>query len=972
MASLSSASTISHYKIIGPIGSGGMGEVYKALDLQLGRIVALKTLLPLKAGEPGAHLRFLREARAASILAHPSICTIYEIREEGDLTFIAMEYVEGRTIQDILDDGPLSPESALGYALDVADALQEAHRNGVIHRDIKPSNIIVNARDVAVVLDFGLAKQISFAKGLNEELPTLMELTSTTTLVGTAPYMPPEQIRGEPLDARSDIFSFGVTFYEMLTGVRPFNSLNTVDVLYSILHNEPEPINKIRPELGEELAAIVSKTLEKDKSHRYESADHLRLELTAYIQNSGYLVRGVSSSPVSSRSVAQVRTAVLASRARSKSARPTGTRALLPYALILFIAIALAAGVWWFLVRNNSTASNPLLSLRHVQVIDWKNETGEFGTDAVFSHDGRMIAFSSIRGKYRDIWLKQTTMGDANQITRGEWNSWNPIWSPDNQQIAFLSRRGDKTAIWRMPVLGGTPTLIASLSNGGERLRYWSKDGATIYYELVRNLYAVDIATQKTKQVTNFEEDEHSENLNFSVSPQEDHIAYVDRRNGQVDVWAQPIGGGPAVQVTHDEAEDLNPVWHPDGKRIIYSCMRNGVDQICVAYLDGREPVQITSGETNKLVSDVSGVGAAILYAVSKEESDIWGVKVGNGAEREITSEAATELWPSISPDGKTIAYQSISDPEQGSKLHESLILVRPVENEGQKIQLAAGGINPTWSPDGGRLAFVRRSGVTSDIWTVRATSGDEKQLTNRGVAVGYSPLPYNRLESLSYSWSPDASKIAYLAGAGQYSLAVVAADGSGDTTISNTSGMTRYCPIWSPDSSGLAYVVFAKDGSGERAWSIWLADLKTNKSVAIFQAPSAILLLGWLGSGSELLAATIESQRIFSATQPAEVHLILIPRSGGAGQALTILKSAYFNNIHLSPDKGTIAFVARNDGKDNIWTMPARGGEAKKLTSNTDSRLYFSSMGFSTDGQTIYFGKQSSSTVISMIDNFK
>src|SRR5713101_9024529 len=181
MPRLEPESTISHYKIKELIASGGMGEVYRAIDLQLGRVVALKTILTHKVDDPNADRRLLREARSASILSHPSICTIYEVGQESDLTFIAMQYITGRTIQDILVEGQLPAEKVLGYALDIADALDEAHRNGVVHRDIKPSNIIVNERDVAVVLDFGLAKQVSFTKALDEELPTQMNLTSATT-----------------------------------------------------------------------------------------------------------------------------------------------------------------------------------------------------------------------------------------------------------------------------------------------------------------------------------------------------------------------------------------------------------------------------------------------------------------------------------------------------------------------------------------------------------------------------------------------------------------------------------------------------------------------------------------------------------------------------------------------------------------------------------------------------------------------
>src|SRR5262245_38473215 len=226
MPRLQPETTISHYRIKELIAIGGMGEVYRAIDLQLGRIVALKTIVSDKAEDRHAHERFLREARAASILSHPGICTVYEIGNQDDLTFIAMQHISGRTIQELLAEGQLPLEQVFSWALDILDALDEAHRHGVIHRDIKPSNIIINERGHAVMLDFGLATQASFADTLNEELATLPHLTSATMLLGTVPYMPPEELRGEQLDERSDIFSFAVTLYEMLTGDRPFDRPN--------------------------------------------------------------------------------------------------------------------------------------------------------------------------------------------------------------------------------------------------------------------------------------------------------------------------------------------------------------------------------------------------------------------------------------------------------------------------------------------------------------------------------------------------------------------------------------------------------------------------------------------------------------------------------------------------------------------------------------------------------------------------
>lgn len=945
-----------------------MGEVYKAVDLQLGRVVALKTILPARATDPNIYHRFLREARAASILAHPSICTIYEIGEAGDLTFIAMQYLEGTTIENLITQGPMRIETALGYALDVAEALEEAHRHGVIHRDIKPSNIIVNERNTAVVLDFGLAKQVTFAGGMNDELPTQLQLTSSATLVGTGPYMAPEQILGEPPDGRSDIFSFGVTLYEMLAGSRPFAGLTTVDVLHSILHDEPKPLNTLRPDLDADLAVIVGKMLTKNPESRYQSAREFNDELLNYIHTKGYAVRGASGSRRDGNANAFLRTAAQPQAVSTKET-DFGSRWRLPVALMF--VIALLASLWWFLASpDGSPDQNQSSSLRYVQLVNWKSEPGELHSDAVFSRDGRMIAFSSRRGKFRDIWIKQTKMGDPNQVTKGEWNSWNPIWSPDSQQIAFLSKRGNQSGIWRMPALGGTPVLVGGSTDGNVRLKSWSRDGGTIYYELTPNLFSLDLASGKATQLTNHQGSQHAGQPSYSISPAEDRVAFVDLRNGQKDLWVRPLREGSPIQVTNDSFEDRSPIWHPDGQRMIYSSIRDGVYQICVAFVDGRPPIQLTSGESDKFLLDVSFDGRSILHAASNEESDIWSVTV-NAEEAEVTAEPGAELWPAISSDGKKVVYQSVNNPAQTRKLRDSVILTRPTGRDGQKVQLAVGGVNPTSSPDGTTVAFVRWSDNMWNVWTAWATSGGERQLTKRGVFEGSTVLPYNRVGIRFYSWSPDGSKITYLSQEEKEAgLWVISIDGSHDTAISSNLKQSLYGPMWSPDGNQVGFVA-AENQPGDRLWSVWLADLNSRKQHMVLEHFSALSLLGWLGGAGELLVATSEARGMTEAN-PIDVSLVSVPSRGGTAKRLATLNSAYLYNMQLSPNGQSVAFASRQDGKDNIWLISAKGGEARKLTSNTDPRLYFSSMAFSPDGQKIYFGKQSSSTLISMIENFK
>ena len=961
--------TVGRYKILELLGSGGMGEVYLGEDPKLGRRVAVKFLREEFSRERDPLQRFVREAKSASALNHPNIITIYEIGEWRGGDYIAMEFVQGKSLRHLISDGKITLKNAVNVAVQVASALGAAHNAGIIHRDIKPENIMLRPDGIAKVLDFGLAKFTSTpADGdivSNEATTRGGNSTIPGIIMGTITYMSPEQARGKATDSRTDIWSLGVVLYEMVAGRAPFTGETKSDLLVSILKSEPEPIEIPPSELGDGIRKVIAKCLEKDVDRRYQSTGELILDLkmlqsgaiadTAGIGAHGLITGGGVRADTH-------KTVPFSTEAHER--KPSRAWMAVPAVLIALAAI----GTFVWQRQSRTAVASPYSTYVPEQVTSWKNGIGERDSSRPrISPDGRIIAYVALERGATSIWLKQLAGGEPFTQKHGDSIDTSPVWSPDGDRIAFVSDRGGRRGIWTAPALGGVPTMLTPIDTMAY-LVHWSRDDSALYFRMGQNLHKLDIASGAVSKLTNFEETPLVDR-GFSVSPDEKRIVYADYKGNQSDLFTADIDGSNLVQLTNDSARDSGPVWFPDGKHVVYNSDRNGVSQIVMASTEGLSPVQLTLGDNDVSLSDVSPDGRTILYTTAKDDSDIWAIDLTGGSEFQLTADIGAEFWPAVSPRGDAVVYQASKRMSVGSRLRESTIFGRPIASDAKSSELSPTGFGPIWSPDGSLVAFFTPEKDTNSISVMSAAGGDARKVTTDGVMFGgYSLLPYNRLQTQDLQWSADGNSLIYSARRdGKFNIWSVSKDGGDERmlTANEDASLVFVNPAVSADGSKIAWVAFDFSSPAKRTWSVWVAE--NGRQRQVYRSESSLRLIGWSASGDGLIVKAVERVKD-SSPQPLEVDVFEIYLDGEPPREIAALKDCYFANIALSPDRGTLAFVIRDQDRDSIQVLPLATRSLRTVAVSNDPRVYFSGLTFSPDGQTVFYGKQANWQVISMM----
>jgi len=862
------------YEIVALVGAGGMGEVYRARDERIGRDVAIKVLPPGFATDPERLRRFEQEARAAGALDHPNILTVHDVGSFEGSPYMVTEFLKGETLRQRMHGAGLTVHKAVEVAIQIARGLAAAHEKGIVHRDLKPANVFVTNDGHVKILDFGLAKVTHPGVKPDPYGTTATSASSTEAggVMGTMGYMSPEQLRGQPADARSDIFAFGCVLYELVSGQPPFLKATAADTVTAVLTEDPPGLDSSGSTFPPGLRQIARRCLEKRPNDRFSSAHDLALALEA-----------MATDTSGGRAIPDV--------------TPRGTQVRILLATAAAVVVVLAAWGFWF-VRNRGPTPLPKFSPRRV--------AGQLAavSEPALSPSGSEVAYTAEGRGTSDIWVTDVRGGKPIRLTEGPARSSGPTWFPDGSEVAFSSDDGKSVSVWKVARFGGSAMLLvpnaqdAAVSPNGDQIAFArpQEDGALRIW--VAPLGAPEMARKLTADGAGLWDHRRP-----GWSPDGRRICYQATR----DLWLIPVAGGDVQRFTQDAETDSEPVWSPSGRFIYFVSERGGTRSLWRKAVAGGAPVRVTHGASVEESPSMSRDGRRIAFLSGL---DTWAVALLDMRTGQVSQlgQARHTAYPAISPDGGSIVYAS----DIAGSWDLWSVALRGSTPSGEPVRLTdhpGECVAPRFSPDGRWIAYFRVIAGQRDIWVIPAQGGPPVNFTGHP-GVNVEP-----------AWSPDGREIAFISNRSGWHQVWAApfADGhrAGEPRRITSEVGDASSPSYSPDGKAIAYVLTTQSNR-----DIWIAASNGSGVSRGLTAEAKVMMVRWLWARNTLVASGFWGERLPT--------IRLVPPWGGEATRLVLpsqlVPDLEYPLFDISSDETTLGLFQRAR-QGEIWVLEAEEG---------------------------------------------